>query len=138
MAAEPSLSIDAASRPMSVPAILAAQARLRTGDRDHLRQDGYQFLTGRKKHMINRGGERISPLEVEEALLVHPAVQDAAVFPMPDGRLGEDVAAVVVPCPGMEAGEDEVICAGLVRLPQRRPHFWRMSYHDKCRHVWRP
>ena len=68
----------------------------RTGDEGYLDEDGYLFLTGRIKEQINRGGEKISPLEVEEALLGHPAVSEAAVFAIPDPRLGEDVGAVVV------------------------------------------
>lgn len=69
----------------------------RTGDEGLLDEDGYLFLTGRIKEQINRGGEKISPLEVEEVLLEHPGVDEAAVFAVPDERLGEEVAAVVVP-----------------------------------------
>jgi acyl-CoA synthetase (AMP-forming)/AMP-acid ligase II len=68
----------------------------RTGDEGYLDDDGYLFLTGRIKEQINRGGEKISPLEVEEALLGHPSVSEAAVFAIPDTKLGEDVGAVVV------------------------------------------
>jgi acyl-CoA synthetase (AMP-forming)/AMP-acid ligase II/acyl carrier protein len=69
---------------------------LRTGDLGYLDPDGYLFVTGRLKEIINRGGEKISPHEVEEALLAHPAVSQAAVFAVPDTFLGEDVAAAVV------------------------------------------
>ncbi len=69
----------------------------RTGDEGYLDAGGYLFLTGRIKEQINRGGEKISPLEVEEALLGHPSVSEAAVFAIPDPRLGEEVGAVVVP-----------------------------------------
>jgi len=68
----------------------------RTGDEGYLDADGYLFLTGRIKEQINRGGEKISPLEVEEVLLGHPLVSEAAVFAIPDPRLGEEVGAVVV------------------------------------------
>lgn len=67
-----------------------------TGDRGYLDAEGYLFLTGRTKEMINRGGEKISPREVDEALLEHPAVAQAIAFAVPDERLGEEVAAAVV------------------------------------------
>jgi acyl-CoA synthetase (AMP-forming)/AMP-acid ligase II/acyl carrier protein len=68
----------------------------RTGDQGYLDQDGYLFITGRLKEFINRGGEKIAPREVEEALLAHPGVAQAVSFPVPHPRLGEDVAAAVV------------------------------------------
>ena len=67
-----------------------------TGDLGRLDDDGYLFLQGRLKETINRGGEKISPREVEEALLDHPAVRDVAVFPIPDVQLGQVVGAAVV------------------------------------------
>ncbi len=69
---------------------------LRTGDLGFLDPDGYLFLTGRIKDLINRGGEKIAPREVEEALLAHPAVAEAVAFPVAHWQLGEDVAAAVV------------------------------------------
>lgn len=68
----------------------------RTGDVGRLDQDGYLFLTGRMKEMINRGGAKVSPWEVEEVLRAHPAVAEVVVFALPDPAMGEDVAAVVV------------------------------------------
>ncbi|MFI9511237.1 AMP-binding protein [Nocardia sp. NPDC052566] len=67
-----------------------------TGDRGYLDVDGYLFLVGRSKEMINRGGETIAPREVDEVLLAHPAVAEAVAFAIPDDRLGETVAAAVV------------------------------------------
>ena len=67
-----------------------------TGDQGRLDQDGYLVLTGRSKEIINRGGEKISPREIDEVLAEHPAVQGVVAFAMPDPRLGEDVAAAVV------------------------------------------
>jgi amino acid adenylation domain-containing protein len=67
-----------------------------TGDQGRLDSDGYLFLTGRTKEIINRGGEKISPREVDDALMEHPAVKQALAFALPDARLGEDVAAAVV------------------------------------------
>jgi acyl-CoA synthetase (AMP-forming)/AMP-acid ligase II/thioesterase domain-containing protein len=68
----------------------------RTGDEGYLDEDGYVFLRGRLKELVNRGGEKISPREVEDALLAHPSVAEAVVFAQPHERLGEDVAAAVV------------------------------------------
>ena len=68
----------------------------RTGDSGVLSADGYLSLEGRIKELINRGGEKISPHEVEEALLSHPAVAEAVVYAVPDEKYGEQVAAAVV------------------------------------------
>ena len=68
----------------------------RTGDQGTLTDDGYLSLTGRLKEIINRGGEKISPLEVDEVLMDHPAVMQVVTFAMPHAKLGEDVAAAVV------------------------------------------
>lgn len=67
----------------------------RTGDQGYLDEDGYLFITGRLKEIINRGGEKISPREVDEVLLDHPAVTQVVTFAMPDVKLGEDIAAAV-------------------------------------------
>merc|ERR1719464_1449669 len=66
--------------------------------------DGYVFLTGRSKELIKRGGEQVSPFEVEEVLASHPAVQAAVVFSVPNDFWGEEVAAAVVLKPGFFAG----------------------------------
>jgi acyl-CoA synthetase (AMP-forming)/AMP-acid ligase II len=68
----------------------------RTGDLGHLDQDGYLFITGRMKDVINRGGEKIAPREVEEILLEHPLVKDAAVVPVPDPIYGQQAVAYIV------------------------------------------
>ena len=80
----------------------------RTGDQGYLDDDQFLFITGRLKELINRGGEKIAPGEVEEALLDHPAVAQAVAFAMPDARLGEDVAAAVVLRPGAIVSEAEL------------------------------
>jgi acyl-CoA synthetase (AMP-forming)/AMP-acid ligase II/thioesterase domain-containing protein/acyl carrier protein len=67
-----------------------------TGDEGLLDAEGYLTLTGRIKEMINRGGEKVSPAEVDAALLSHPEVREAATFPIPHQSLGEEVAAAVV------------------------------------------
>jgi oxalate---CoA ligase len=68
----------------------------RTGDQGYLDGDGYLFLTGRIQEIINRGGEKVAPLEIDEVLRSHPDVEDAAAFAVPHPVLGEDVAAAVV------------------------------------------
>ena len=68
-----------------------------TGDQGMLDGDGYLTITGRLKEIINRGGEKISPREVDEVLLDHPTVAQAVTFALPHDKLGEEVAAAVVP-----------------------------------------
>jgi acyl-CoA synthetase (AMP-forming)/AMP-acid ligase II/acyl carrier protein len=68
----------------------------RTGDLGYLDEDGYLFIVGRIKDVINRGGQEVAPAEVEGVLLSHPDVVEAAVFAVPHTRLGADVAAAVV------------------------------------------
>jgi acyl-CoA synthetase (AMP-forming)/AMP-acid ligase II len=68
----------------------------RTGDQGILDAGGYLTLVGRLKELINRGGEKISPREIDEALLTHPAVAEAVCFGIPDAKYGEEVAAAVV------------------------------------------
>lgn len=68
----------------------------RTGDQGYMDEDGYLIITGRIKEIINRGGEKISPREVDEVLLSHPAVTQAVTFGIPDPVLGEAVGAAVV------------------------------------------
>ncbi|HZO62315.1 MAG TPA: non-ribosomal peptide synthetase [Gaiellaceae bacterium] len=81
----------------------------RTGDEGSLDADGYLTLRGRLKEIINRGGEKISPLEVDEALLRHAGVAQAVAFGVADPRLGEEVAAAVVLAPGTQPpGEREL------------------------------
>jgi oxalate---CoA ligase len=76
-----------------------------TGDEGLLDGDGYLTLRGRIKEIINRGGEKISPVEVDDALLRHEAVEQAITFAMDDPRLGEEVAAAVVLAPDSDADE---------------------------------
>ena len=80
----------------------------RTGDQGMIDTDGYLTLTGRLKEIINRGGEKISPREVDEALMDHPAVLQAVAFAVPHPMLGEDVGAAVVLREGLTATEQEL------------------------------
>ncbi len=89
---------------------------LRTGDLARLDEDGYLYVTGRIKEMINRGGEKIAPADVDAALVTHPAVAEAAAFGVTHPRLGEDVAAAVVLRPGASATESELRAWAAARL----------------------
>jgi acyl-CoA synthetase (AMP-forming)/AMP-acid ligase II len=98
----------------------------RTGDLGHLDEEGYLFVTGRAREMINRGGEKIVPHEVDDALRAHSAVADAAAFALPHRRLGEEVAAAVVL---REPGS----------LSERDLRRWvagRLSPHKVPRRIW--
>jgi len=80
----------------------------RTGDQGYLDEEGYLFLTGRLKELISRGGQKIAPHEVDEALLRHPAVAEAVAFAAPHPTLGQEVAAAVVLRPGAQATEGDL------------------------------
>jgi acyl-CoA synthetase (AMP-forming)/AMP-acid ligase II len=80
----------------------------RTGDQGYLDDDGYLFLTGRIKEIINRGGEKVAPVEIDEVLTEHPSVAEAATFGTSHATLGEDVAAAVVMKKGADVGIGEL------------------------------
>jgi acyl-CoA synthetase (AMP-forming)/AMP-acid ligase II/thioesterase domain-containing protein/acyl carrier protein len=80
----------------------------RTGDQGHLDADGYLYITGRLKEIINRGGEKISPREVDEVLMDHPSVVQVATFAAPHVSLGEEVAAAVVLRQNASVTESEI------------------------------
>lgn len=88
----------------------------RTGDQGALDAEGYLHLTGRLKEIINRGGEKISPLEVDGVLLEHPAVQQVVTFAIPHPKLGEEVGAAVVLREGREASERDIRAFAAARL----------------------
>jgi acyl-CoA synthetase (AMP-forming)/AMP-acid ligase II len=80
----------------------------RTGDQGVLDGDGYLTITGRLKEIINRGGEKVAPLEVDHVLTTHPAVAQALTFAVPHARLGEEVAAAIVLKEDASATESEI------------------------------
>ena len=79
------------------------------GDIGHLDEDGYLYLTDRASHMIITGGVNVYPREVEDVLLEHPAVQDAAVFGVPEEDFGEAVKAAIERVPGVAVDEVQLI-----------------------------
>ena len=80
----------------------------RTGDQGVMDAEGYLSITGRLKEIINRGGEKISPREVDEILMEHPAVHQCVCFAMPHQMLGEEVAAAIVLRQGAEATDQDL------------------------------
>jgi long-chain acyl-CoA synthetase len=96
-------------KPDDTAATIGKGGWLRTGDAGYFDAEGYLYLHDRIKDMIVSGGENIYPAEVENVLLSHPAVIDAAVIGVPDDRWGETVKAIVVLAPDGEAHEDDLI-----------------------------
>ena len=94
-----------------------SQGWFRTGDQGSLDREGYLFITGRLKEIINRGGEKIAPREIDEVLLGHPDVRQAVAFAVPHATLGEDIAAAVVLADGQMITESDLRGFVLERLP---------------------
>lgn len=88
----------------------------RTGDQGAFDADGYLALTGRLKEIINRGGEKISPLEVDGVLLDHPEVAQVVTFALPHPKLGEDVAAAIVLTEGSTLTDKDIRAFALERM----------------------
>jgi acyl-CoA synthetase (AMP-forming)/AMP-acid ligase II len=86
-----------------------ADGWFRTGDAGVIDEQGYITITSRLKEIINRGGEKISPREVDEALLEHEAVREAVAFPIPHPTLGEEIAAAVVLRDGAAATDRDIL-----------------------------
>lgn len=106
----------------------------RTGDLGYLDDGGHLHLTGRLSEVINRGGEKIAPGEIDDALISHPAVVEAAAFGVPHLRLGEDVVAAVVLRPGASASARELRSWMLDRLaPFKAPR--RIWFVDALPHT---
>jgi long-chain acyl-CoA synthetase len=86
-----------------------ADGWLHTGDIGYLDADGFVFVTGRIKELIIKGGENIAPREIDEALLRHPCVLEAAAVGIPDANYGQEILACVVAKPGMTVTADELV-----------------------------
>jgi long-chain acyl-CoA synthetase len=96
------------NKPEATVEAIDAEGWLHTGDIGHLDEEGYLVITDRKKDMIIRGGENIYCVEIENRLVEHPAVADAAIIGVPHPELGEEVKAVVQVEPGHTLTDDEV------------------------------
>ena len=88
----------------------------RTGDEGKMDEDGYVTITGRLKEIINRGGEKISPREIDDVLMDHPSVEQVVTFAMPHPKLGEEVAAAIVLREGREATDHDIQAFATKRL----------------------
>jgi long-chain acyl-CoA synthetase len=95
-------------KPEDTAEAIDGEGWLHTGDIGHLDEEGFLAITDRKKDMIIRGGENIYCVEIENRLVEHPAVADAAIIGVPHAELGEEVKAVVQVDPGHSLSEDEV------------------------------
>ena len=94
--------------PETTARTLRADGWMHTGDLGYMDDDGFVFVTGRIKELIIKGGENIAPREIDEALLKHPAVLEAAAVGMPDPQYGQEIMACVVLKPGAACALDEL------------------------------
>jgi len=94
--------------PELTAASVSADGWLATGDLGYRDDDGFYFITGRLKELIIKGGENIAPREIDEALLKHPAVLEAAAVGVPDRDYGQEILACIVVKPGRTLARDEV------------------------------
>ena len=98
---------------------------LRTGDVGFVDASGAVFLRAREKDLINRGGEKIAPVEIEEVIAKHPSVAEVCVFSVPDARYGEAVAAAIVTREGASANADALVDFALEHLSEFQvPEHW--------------
>jgi long-chain acyl-CoA synthetase len=94
--------------PAETARALEADGWLHTGDLGHMDADGFVFVTGRIKELIIKGGENIAPREIDEALLTHPAVSEAAAVGIPDAQYGQQILACIVLREGSACSEAEL------------------------------
>ncbi len=111
------------NKPIETAAVISDDGWFRTGDAGWLSEDGYLFLHDRIKDMIVSGGENVYPAEVENALLAHPAVADAAVIGVPDDRWGETVKAVIVKSTDAELDESTLTADIIGSTRDRLAHY---------------
>jgi long-chain acyl-CoA synthetase len=102
--------------PEATQRALSPDGWLATGDLGYRDVDGFYFVTGRAKELIIKGGENISPREIDEALLKHPAVLEAAAVGIPDPEYGQEILACVVLKPDRECSETELRAHCLAEL----------------------
>jgi long-chain acyl-CoA synthetase len=111
------------NKPEETATVLDKDGWFRTGDAGWVDQEGFLFLHDRIKDMIVTGGENVYPAEVENALLAHPAVADAAVFGVPDNKWGETVKAVVVRAPGATVDDEDLAMDIIAATRSRLAHY---------------
>ncbi|HEX3782620.1 MAG TPA: AMP-binding protein [Pseudonocardiaceae bacterium] len=113
--------------PQQTAAAIDEDGWLHTGDLASMDEHGYCQIEGRLKDVIIRGGENIYPREIEQVLLRHDAVADAAVLGMPDPTWGEQVAAFVRPAPGVPVPDEDELFRHVRRhlAPHKTPRVWR-------------
>ncbi|MGB1960976.1 MAG: AMP-binding protein [Candidatus Puniceispirillaceae bacterium] len=104
------------NQPEETAKTITAEGWLRTGDLGHMDEDGFVFVTGRIKELIIKGGENIAPREVDEVLLEHEAVLEAAAFAVPCANYGQRVEAGIRLKPGREVSEDDLAAYCVARL----------------------
>lgn len=104
----PNVTTGYESNPKANAEAFTADGWFRTGDQGVMDDEGYLSITGRLKEIINRGGEKVSPREIDEILMDHPAVAQVVCFAMPHPKLGEEVAAAVVLREGQVSSEREL------------------------------
>lgn len=96
------------NNPSANASSFTADGFFRTGDQGKKDEDGYVIITGRIKELINKGGEKISPIELDNVLTRHGAVSEAVSFAIPDELYGQDIGVAVVVKPGQSLGQDEL------------------------------
>jgi long-chain acyl-CoA synthetase len=113
--------------PEATAAAFTPDGWLRTGDLGHRDADGFFFVTGRIKELIIKGGENIAPREIDEVLLKHPAVLDAAAVGIPDRHYGQEIMACVMLRPGHSADEAALHSFCLAQLGRyKTPKLFRL------------
>lgn len=117
------------NRPEETAKAMAEDGWFRTGDVGTMDEDGFVTIVDRIKDMIVRGGENVACLEVEAALVKHPRILEAAVFAVPDNRLGEAVGAAIYTKPGIDITLDELndFLEGELAPFKRPEHLWHFN-----------
>ena len=105
----PSIMTGYYKNPEGTSAVLGPDGWLRTGDLGYIDEDGYVFIVGRAKELIIKGGMNIAPRQIDDVLVSHPAVLEAAALGVPDHYLGEDIVAFVILKSGAQADEQQLL-----------------------------
>jgi long-chain acyl-CoA synthetase len=113
--------------PELTQAALSRDGWLSTGDLGYADEEGFYFITGRLKELIIKGGENNAPREIDEAVLAHPAVLEAACVGVPDPNYGQEILLAVVLKPGAVCAEAELRAHCVAQLgPYKSPRFIRL------------